>query len=57
MFACGNGIPLAPDRALVEEPQADMVIMPEPWLGPYDGDAILDRVRLHDVEADEVVTR
>lgn len=33
-FACGNGIPVAPDVAVGDNPQAGIVILPELWLGP-----------------------
>jgi transcriptional regulator GlxA family with amidase domain len=33
-FACGNGIPVRPDCAVAEDPAADIVILPELWLGP-----------------------
>lgn len=36
-FRCGNGIPIAPDVAVGEDPAADIVIMPELWLAPDDG--------------------
>jgi transcriptional regulator GlxA family with amidase domain len=35
-FTCGNNIPVAPDCAIEEDPAADIVIMPELWLGPDD---------------------
>jgi transcriptional regulator GlxA family with amidase domain len=35
-FTCGNGIPVAPDCAVKDDPQADIVILPELWLGPDD---------------------
>jgi transcriptional regulator GlxA family with amidase domain len=35
-FRCGNGIPVAPDCSVDEDPGADIVIMPELWLGPDD---------------------
>lgn len=33
-FNCGNGIPVRPDVSVAEEPGADIVILPELWLGP-----------------------
>jgi len=33
-FTCGNGIPVIPDCAVVDNPVADIVILPELWLGP-----------------------
>lgn len=33
-FECGNGIPVRPDVGVDEDPQADIVILPEIWLGP-----------------------
>lgn len=33
-FTCGNGIPVCPEVALTEHPAADIVIVPEIWLGP-----------------------
>jgi transcriptional regulator GlxA family with amidase domain len=33
-FRCGNGIPVEPDAALHEADRADIVILPELWLGP-----------------------
>ena len=33
-FRCGNGVPVAPDRALDEAPAAPIIILPEIWLGP-----------------------
>ena len=33
-FACGNRIPVMPDCAVSEDPMADIVILPELWLGP-----------------------
>ncbi|RZT97771.1 GlxA family transcriptional regulator [Rivibacter subsaxonicus] len=33
-FRCGNGIPVAPDHAIVDDPAAPIVIVPELWLGP-----------------------
>jgi transcriptional regulator GlxA family with amidase domain len=46
-FRCGNGIPIVPDIAVDEEPQADIVILPELWLAPDDD----MRGRYPDVEA------
>jgi transcriptional regulator GlxA family with amidase domain len=33
-FTCGNGIPVAPDCTVDDDPQAEIVILPELWLGP-----------------------
>lgn len=33
-FVCGNRIPVRPDAAVAQEPAADIVILPELWLGP-----------------------
>ncbi|MBL8541903.1 MAG: helix-turn-helix domain-containing protein [Betaproteobacteria bacterium] len=33
-FRCGNGIPVAPASSIRENPKADIVILPELWLGP-----------------------
>ncbi len=33
-FRCGNGIPVAPDVAIGDDPEADILILPELWLGP-----------------------
>ena len=33
-FTCGNGIPVRPDCAVSGDPGADIVILPELWLGP-----------------------
>ena len=35
-FSCGNHIPVKPDCAVSDEPKADIVILPELWLGPDD---------------------
>ncbi|MCQ4348992.1 helix-turn-helix domain-containing protein [Pseudomonas stutzeri] len=35
-FTCGNGIPVSPALGLAERPAADIVIVPEIWLGPDD---------------------
>ena len=34
MFRCGNGIPIAPDLSVQENPKADIIVVPEIWLGP-----------------------
>jgi transcriptional regulator GlxA family with amidase domain len=34
LFRCGNGVPVAPDIAIADSPDADIVIVPELWLGP-----------------------
>ena len=33
-FVCGNGIPVSPDLAIAQDPQPQIVILPELWLGP-----------------------
>jgi transcriptional regulator GlxA family with amidase domain len=33
-FTCGNGIPVHPDCSISDKPSADLVILPEMWLGP-----------------------
>src|SRR5688500_8134538 len=33
-FRCGNGVPVDPDAAIQEISRADIVILPELWLGP-----------------------
>jgi transcriptional regulator GlxA family with amidase domain len=33
-FNCGNGIPVRPDVSIADDPPADVVILPELWLGP-----------------------
>jgi len=33
-FACGNGIPVCPDLSVEEDPETQIVILPELWLGP-----------------------
>lgn len=33
-FTCGNGIPVKPDFSIADAPPADIVIVPELWLGP-----------------------
>jgi transcriptional regulator GlxA family with amidase domain len=33
-FACGNGIPVTPQASVADDPAADIVILPELWLGP-----------------------
>lgn len=35
-FTCGNGIPVCPALAVDERPAADIVIVPEIWLGPQE---------------------
>jgi transcriptional regulator GlxA family with amidase domain len=34
LFSCGNRIPVNPDCAITDDPAADIVILPELWLGP-----------------------
>jgi transcriptional regulator GlxA family with amidase domain len=33
-FICGNGIPVSPELSVAEDPEAQIVILPELWLGP-----------------------
>ena len=33
-FSCGNGIPVKPDCCIADEPSAQIIILPELWLGP-----------------------
>lgn len=33
-FTCGNGIPVNPDCSVAEDPSAELIILPEMWLGP-----------------------
>lgn len=35
-FRCGNGIPVRPDLSVDDDPEADIVILPELWLAPDD---------------------
>ena len=35
-FRCGNGIPVIPDMSVAEDPEADIVVVPELWLAPDD---------------------
>jgi transcriptional regulator GlxA family with amidase domain len=35
-FVCGNRIPVQPDVSIGQDPQADIVILPELWLAPDD---------------------
>ena len=34
IFSCGNGIPVNPECSIADDPDADIVIFPELWLGP-----------------------
>jgi len=34
IFTCGNGIPVMPACTVADDPRADIVILPELWLGP-----------------------
>ena len=34
LFSCGNNIPVNPDFAVHDEPEADLIILPEVWVGP-----------------------
>jgi transcriptional regulator GlxA family with amidase domain len=33
-FRCGNGIPVSPSIAVTDRPHADIIVIPELWLGP-----------------------
>jgi len=33
-FSCGNGIPVCPELSVEEDPEPQIVILPELWLGP-----------------------
>lgn len=33
-FRCGNGIPVTPDFSITGNPQGEILILPELWLGP-----------------------
>ncbi len=33
-FSCGNGIPVVPDCSVADNPAANILILPELWLGP-----------------------
>jgi transcriptional regulator GlxA family with amidase domain len=33
-FTCGNGIPVNPDCSVSDDPHAELIIVPELWLGP-----------------------
>jgi transcriptional regulator GlxA family with amidase domain len=33
-FNCGNAIPVRPDCSIADDPQADIIILPEIWLAP-----------------------
>ena len=33
-FRCGNGIPVDPDYAVRDDPHAQVIVLPELWLGP-----------------------
>jgi len=49
-FRCGNSVPVAPTIAIVDDPAADIVIVPELWLGPDERmagrhQAVLDWIR------------
>jgi transcriptional regulator GlxA family with amidase domain len=37
VFTCGNGIPVIPHCCVDEDPAAQVVILPELWLGPDEG--------------------
>ena len=49
-FRCGNAIPVVPDTTPDEDPPADIVILPEIWLGPAESisgrhPALIDWIR------------
>jgi transcriptional regulator GlxA family with amidase domain len=49
-FRCGHGIPIEPDLSIHDDPPADIVILPELWLGPDEHvggryDALIDWIR------------
>lgn len=44
-FVCGNGIPVAPDVCIADDPQADVIVVPELWLATDDD----MRDRYHDL--------
>lgn len=33
-FRCGHGVPVAPDVAIRDDPKAEIIVVPELWLGP-----------------------
>jgi len=33
-FSCGNSIPVKPEYSIADNPKADIIILPEIWLGP-----------------------
>ncbi len=35
-FSCGNAIPVAPEFSIKDDPEADIIILPELWLDPDD---------------------
>lgn len=35
-FCCGNGIPVTPSCSAETDPEADIIIVPDIWLGPYE---------------------
>jgi transcriptional regulator GlxA family with amidase domain len=42
-FTCGNGIPVTPDCSIFDNPMAEIIIIPEMWLGP--DEALIGRHR------------
>lgn len=49
-FSCGNGIPVTPDMSVSSDPGADIIIVPEIWLGPEESlagrhDKLIDWLR------------
>jgi len=36
LFACGNRVPVNPDYSVFDDPAAQIIILPELWLGPDD---------------------
>lgn len=50
-FYCGHGIPVQPAYAIADEPAADILILPEIWLGPHEEirgryDALMEWVKV-----------
>lgn len=35
-FRCGNGIPVSPELAIADGPEAEIIVLPELWLAPDD---------------------
>lgn len=50
-FHCGHGIPVEPAYAIADDPAADILILPEIWLGPHEEiggryEALMDWIKL-----------